>query len=446
MKILTFLYVLLLIQFLFSCAPSGTTDSNTETQEISMDSISEQYVKLVLELGKYIPDFVDAYYGPEAWKIVVDSIPVVDSFPADQFLGRVGDIQDRLNSLDQSKLDSIVQQRHRFLLKQLQAVETKIKMQKGISLTFDEESKLLYDAVSPTHTALYYEKLLSELDRVLPGKGPVSERLNNFKANFIIPKEKLDTVFKVAIAEARRRTAKHFELPEGEEFRLEFVTDKPWSGYNWYQGDYHSLIQINTDLPIYIDRAVDLAAHEGYPGHHVFNVTIEQNLVNGRGWKEFTIYPLFSPQSLLAEGSANFGKEVAFPGTERIAFEKEYLFPLAGLDSSQADEYYDIHSLFNKLSYAGNEAARNYLEGKFSKQEAIDWLVKYALMTPERATQRVSFFEKYRSYVINYNLGLDMVKNHIELQGGTAGNPEKRWELFYDLISRPVTPSELMER
>ena len=95
---------------------------------------------------------------------------------------------------------------------------------------------------------------------------------------------------------------------------VEYVTDKSWSGYNWYKGGFHSLIQVNTDLPIFIDRAIDLACHEGYPGHHVYNTLLEKHLVRDRGWIEFSVYPLFSPQSLIAEGTANFGIEVAFPG------------------------------------------------------------------------------------------------------------------------------------
>jgi hypothetical protein len=55
--------------------------------------------------------------------------------------------------------------------------------------------------------------------------------------------------------------------------------------------------------------------------------------VKDRGWTEFSIYPLFSPQSLIAEGTANFGIEVAFPGAERVAFEQRVLFP-AGLSSA----------------------------------------------------------------------------------------------------------------
>ena len=136
--------------------------------------------------------------------------------------------------------------------------------------------------------------------------------------------------------------AQHISLPAGEQFTVEYVTNKSWSGYNWYQGGFRSLIQVNTDLPIYIDRAVDLACHEGYPGHHVYNALLEKHLVKDRGWIEFTVYPLFSPQSLIAEGTANFGIEVAFPGHERIEFERTVLFPAAGLDPARAAEYYEV--------------------------------------------------------------------------------------------------------
>ena len=109
-----------------------------------------------------------------------------------------------------------------------------------------------------------------------------------------------------------------------------------------------ALIQVNTDLPIYIDRAVDLAAHEGYPGHHVLNVLLEK-LYRERNWVEFCVYPLFSPQSLIAEGTANYGIEIAFPGDSQMEFEKEVLFPLAGLDPSKADNYYRITKLIKQL-------------------------------------------------------------------------------------------------
>jgi hypothetical protein len=170
--------------------------------------------------------------------------------------------------------------------------------------------------------------------------------------------------------------------------------------------------------------------------------------VRDRGWIEFSVYPLFSPQSLIAEGTANFGIEVAFPGHERTAFEREKLYPLAGLDPSKAERYAEVQSLLQGLSYAGNEAARQYLNGKsvngeISRHEAEAWLVRYGLMSPERAAQRVRFIDQYRSYVINYNLGQDLVRQYIEKRGGTPERPEERWREFAKLISSPRLPSGL---
>jgi hypothetical protein len=120
------------------------------------------------------------------------------------------------------------------------------------------------------------------------------------------------------------------------------------------------------------------------------------------------------------------------------------LFPLAGLDASKVELYYDIHALFMKLAYAGNEAARGYLNGTMTKEAAIQWLMDYSLFSRDRATQRIKFFENYRSYVINYNLGQDMVAKYIESKGGTANNSQKRWDEFTKLISSPRLPSGLL--
>jgi hypothetical protein len=233
------------------------------------------------------------------------------------------------------------------------------------------------------------------------------------------------------------------KLPSNESFTVEYVTNKPWSGYNWYQGNYRSLIQVNTDLPIYIDRAIDLACHEGYPGHHVYNALLEKHLVRDRGWVEFTVYPLFSPQSLIAEGTANYGIEVAFPGDERAAFERDVLYPEAGLDPSQASAYARVQTLVDRLAYAGNEAARIYLNGSTDRKQATAWLSQYAMMSPVRAEQRTRFFDTYRSYVINYNLGKDLVKQYVESRGGVAAQPAKRWEEFVRLLASPRLPSGL---
>ncbi|MBZ0198761.1 MAG: hypothetical protein K8H86_02760, partial [Ignavibacteriaceae bacterium] len=193
-------------------------------------------------------------------------------------------------------------------------------------------------------------------------------------------------------------------------------------------------------------RAVDLAAHEGYPGHHVYNSLLEKKMVKENGWMEFSVYPLFSPQSLLAEGSANYGIEVAFPGESRIKFEKEVLFPLAGLDTSKVEKYYKVLDLLHGLSYTSNHAARKYIDGNWTREETKRWLQKFALRTAEQSEKSLQFIDKYRSYVINYNLGQDIVKNYIERNGGTVENADRRWELFEQLLSTPQTPSNLQTK
>jgi len=153
------------------------------------------------------------------------------------------------------------------------------------------------------------------------------------------------------------------------------------------------------------------------------------------------VYPLFSPQSLIAEGTANYGIEVAFPGSERVAFERDALYPAAGLDSSQASTYADIATLVDRVAYAGNEAARRYLNQEIDRAAATTWLARYAMMSPARAEQRTRFFDTYRSYVINYNLGKDLVKQFVESR--SDGSPDGRWREFERLLASPRLPSGL---
>jgi hypothetical protein len=412
-------------------AAGGNTDP--------MAQISREYVRLVLAMGEHDKDYVDAYYGPEELKAEATRAKM----SLDDIEKSVKALSDRLRAARAAGGDELSQLRHQYLQKQLDAMGARVGMLKGARLSFEQESRALYDAVAPTYSESHFQEVLDRLEKRFPGGGPLVSRYDAWRRNFVVPRERLDAVFKAAISACRERTLQHVSLPSTESFTVEYVTNKSWSGYNWYQGNYRSLIQVNTDLPIYIDRAVDLACHEGYPGHHVYNVLLEEHLVKERGWLEFTVYPLFSPQSLIAEGTANFGIEVAFPGEERVKFEKATLFPLAGLDVARAAEYYEVQALVDELSYAGNEAARRYLDGKIDGPAAAAWLERYALMPHDRAAQRIRFFDQYRSYVINYNYGKDLVRRFIESRGGTAEQPGRRWQEFERLLSSPRLPSGL---
>jgi hypothetical protein len=413
---------------------------STTAQGARMNDLAERYVRLVLAVGQHDSDYVDAYYGPPAWRQETEAagLPLVTIAERAAQLG-----QELAAAAPPPTADELTQLRHQYLVRQLTALRTRVAMLTGTKLSFDDESKALYDAVAPLHRDTEFAAVLAELEAKLPGTGPLIERYDAFRRDFIIPRERLDATFNAAIGACRSRTLQHVTLPPGESFTVEYVTNKSWSGYNWYQGNYRSLIQVNTDLPIYVDRAVDLACHEGYPGHHVYNVLLEQTLVRDRGWLEFSVYPLFSPQSLIAEGTANYGIDVAFPRAERIAFEQQVIFPAAGLDPARAAQYYDVLALVDRLSYAGNEAARRYLNGEIDAAAAALWLEKYGLYTLPRAQQRLRFVDQYRSYVINYNLGKDMIAAYIEKQAGTS--QERRWQAFARLLSSPRLPSGLTQ-
>ncbi|GGZ02755.1 hypothetical protein ACFFTM_21100 [Pseudoduganella plicata] len=408
----------------------------------SVQDVAERYRKLVLAVGQHDKDYVDAYYGPPALQeqAVREQRPLA-AIRADAQAAIADLANNKAGNADEAL-------RIEFLQKQLRAMTARVDMLAGKKFTFDEETALLYDAVTPHHDRAYYEALLKQVDALVPGKEPLPKRVQAFRARFAIPKERLKPVMDAAIAACRARTAKYMDLPASESFVLEFVTGKPWSGYNWYKGDAHSLIQINTEFPIYIERAVDLGCHEGYPGHHVYNALLEKALVKERNWVEFSVYPLYSPMSLVAEGSANYGIDLAFPDEERVAFERDVLYPLAGLDPALAGRYGRLMKLLSQLSYADNDNAMHYLEGRFTREQAIEWLVNVALYPPEKAGQRVQFYDGLRGYVINYNLGKDLVKAWVERRV-TATDPAQaraqRWAAFRELLSSPRLASGLRD-
>lgn len=397
----------------------------------SFDAFADQYLRLTLALGEHDADWVDAYYGPPAIREEVKTQAKSVTAIHDEAAALRANVAatavpgDRMFAL-----------RRNYLIEQLDALITKAEMLQGKKFPFDEEARRLYGVVPPRHDDAFFARAVADLEKELPGEGTLGQRVDAFRNRFNIPSDKLDAVIRAALKECRARTLQHITLPAEEDFTLEYVKNQPWSGYNWYKGNYTSLIQVNTDLPVAISRALDLACHEGYPGHHTYNALLEKNLVRDRGWKEFTVYPLNSPQSLIAEGTGNYGLVVAFPGDERMKFDRDVLFPLAGLDPKEAEHYHRVNKIMGALSYTSNEAARRYLDGEITRDAAKAWLVQYGLSTPERAEQQMKFIERYRSYVINYNFGQDLVRAHIE-------KSSDRWKAFEELISSPMLPSSL---
>lgn len=416
-----------------AASDSVASGPSAEERQGALDSAGERFVKLALAIGVHDADFVDAYFGPPEFGKAATAVPPALA----DLLAEADALYVMLDDLPVADSRAIA------LQKSVAAAQLRIRMAMGETYPFDVESATLFDVVAPVYDRMEFDAALAEIDTLLPGDAALSERVEAFRNSLAIPKEKLLTVFEAAIAECRRRTLENLELPEGEQFDLAFVTDKPWSGYNWYQGGYRSRIEINTDLPIIIDRAVDLGCHEGYPGHHVWNSLIERDLVLKAGRIENAIYPLLSPGSLIAEGSANYGVDLAFPGEEKLAFEKATLYPLAGLDPEKAETLHRINKSRRRLSHVSNHVAREYLDGRIGREDAIEFLQKYDLSSRERAEQRVRFIDRYRAYVVNYNVGRDLVEAHI---AGAGEDADARWRAFEALLSSGKTASDLAKQ
>jgi hypothetical protein len=402
----------------------------------SLDSIARDYVKLQLAIGEKEEGYVDAYYGPAQWQAEAKLAPR----PLPELAARAGVLSVRLRSLSDARLDAMERRRRDFLLAQLEAASTRLRMMQGEKLAFADEAEGLFGVRPELKPLSAYDPVLARVDRLVPGKGPLDERVGAFQARFEIPRERLDAVMRAAIDECRRRTVRYIPLPAKERFTLEFVTGKSWGGYNWYKGDSNSLIQVNTDHPVRISRAVDLGCHEGYPGHHVYNLLLEENLAKARGWVEFTLYPLYSPQSFIAEGSANYGKDLAFPRGERLRFETAVLYPLAGLPTRDAAAYAQLEEAIQALAGARFTIARDYLEGRIDRARAVELARKYQLLSKARAEQSVAFTDQYRSYVINYGLGMETVRSAVERAGPDQG---ARWAAMAKLLSEPTLPRDL---
>lgn len=425
------------MSFIFLLFATCAFQNNKDLTELN--NISESYVKLVLKIGIYDSEYIDACFAPE--KLYPSSLDSnkLDIFPYNKFKSEVNNLITRIEKINYNDFDDLYQLRYRFLSKLIMAVNGKIEILNGTKMSFDEESKIIYDAIAPKHNEEYFKGIVNELNELLPGEGSINERMKKFKKDFIIPKSKIDTVTSITLLECRNRTLSHLKLPE-ENVIVEYVKNNKWSAYHYYNGNGSSLIQINTQYTVYINDVIDIISHEIYPGHHVHFTLLDKYLYQKNGWVEFSINPR-SPLSFIAEGIATYSKKIIFPNKEYIDFERDIICPLAGLNLEKLEDYYKMKDLTKNLRYVYVETARRYLDGIITQDEAKQWLMNYLFIPENQMDMYLNFFEKNRSYIINYVYGMELIQNYIEKV--PESNIDERWKQFFNLLSRPIIPSDL---
>jgi hypothetical protein len=414
------------VMFLAACAsaPGG---------QVSLDDVARDYVRLVLEVDAHESGYVDAYYGPAEWREEARRNPR-DQADLKKEADRLHGLLVRLRSHDAEQA-----QRARVLSANLTSARFRLDMIGGERAHFAEEAERLFALRPHLKPLSSYDAALARIGQLAPGPGSMAERADAFRARYAIPPERLIAVMDAAIAECRSRTLAHISLPDGESFRMEMVKDKSWGAYNYYLGKNQSLIQINTDLPVIVGNALVLGCHEGYPGHHLQGIYNERAF-RTKGWAEYSVAPLYAPAAPLNEGGADFGVDLAFPGAEQVAFERDVLSPLAGLDPASAEAYDQFRKAMTELDGASLTISQMYLDGEIDKRKAIELTQRYELVARDVAEESLDFDEEYRSYVINYSIGEDLVRAYVDRAGS---EPRARWAAYERILSTPTLPADL---
>ena len=389
-------FTLLCLSLLTSCKPRPAPSP-------TLDTIAESYLPLALALGERDPDSLDYATAPQQVRASVHR-----AYPTlDQIHRQAAQLLTQLDSL-RSSADP---DRTRFLTLQLQAIETRTAMLRGHLLPFDAEAEALFHTTRlPDTEATHRAALLKQISAMLPpspqsvpSRDTLASRYAAYDQRFLIPPAKLAAVMQAALAGCRVQTLKFIRLPPGESVQLTFTRNQPWSAFSRYEGHAHSIILLNLDLPITVDGAVELACHEGYPGHHVFNSLHDAALAQRDHRPEAQIQLTFSPESYVSEAAASYAPRLAFTLEERIAFERDVLFPLAGLNPAEAERHVRLSRLLADLSSAQPAIARDFLDGRLEFIHAEDELARQTLML--HADAALLYLNEYRSYMLAYTDG-----------------------------------------
>jgi hypothetical protein len=388
-----------------------------------MYNIARDYILLAFAINQYVPDYIDAYFGPDEVKAEADS----RAKPSLETLAQ--EAERLIAALPASVFET---QRADFLAAQLTAMQTTINLLRGERLPLVREAELLY-GLTP---AWVDESLFTEAHRQLaellpPGASLLERKLAHNKAAEVsveVAAPLLDEIRQ----KLRIRTRQLFSLPANEDFELVMVKNQPWGAYNWFLGKAHSRVEINTDLPLHVTGFLQLITHEGYPGHHTELSIKETRLVMEHTWQEHGIALINAPSCAISEGLANCALDTILTTDEQVEWETD-LFARAGvkLDARRAQQ---IRRANKALSQVHDNAAFMLHDQGASLEETAAYIERWALASPEEARKSANFVSLYRSYAFNYTLGMNLLEELF-----AAKKNRQTW--FTRLLTEPVTPA-----
>jgi len=400
------------------------------------DPVARDYLLLALRLDQRIPGLVDGYFGPADLKAQVDlEQPPSPAQLRDDAAALRGRLATEVPEDD----------RRAWLDAQLTALEAHAAGLAGEPLPYLAHVAHCFGHAPLRRRDAEFDAAARSLDERLPGNDPLHDRLTRWDAQFEVRADRLPAVIDWLVEQFRLRAAALFGLPEGEDLRVSLVTNQPWSGYNWFDGDRRSRVDINLDLPRRIADLVHTIAHETYPGHHLEHAWKEADLVDRAGRLESSVLLINTPECLISEGLANLGHRFAVPEEEHIGLLVE-LYERAGL-AIAADPGAVHEAAVRTVALApiraalgairGNAAIMRHAEGR-SHDEVLAYLTEVGRYAPAVAAKRLEFIEHplWRTYVFVYDEGEALLARWVDAVPGP-----QRVARFGRLLHEQLTPA-----
>lgn len=388
-----------------------------------MDAWAARYVSMALSLAHIDSKEVDSYYGPPE----LDARSRSGTMSVDELRADASKLLDELES-DRKQED--LPRRERLHARVARFVALLEIIEAPNALSFDQEARRVYGLVANVENGNQRQLAVVQLEALLPGDGTLASRADSFRNRFVVPAEKREAVFNRALGECRTRTLAHWSLPKDEKVEVEWSDAVPAASHQ-YHGGYRSTLKINPLSVAFVGSAVDVACHEGYPGHHTQFLVMEA-ASGKRGLPiEDTVVLSRSPESMLREGAANYGIDLAFPLEDRVVFERDVLFPLAGFPPELAEKYVRVHHLISELALSVMPILSSYRDGSIGFDAAARALEDEALISSPQALLR--FVDQVGAYAAGYTVARDQIHNYVEARSG--GRPSGQWRVLRNILS-----------
>ncbi|OXR42297.1 hypothetical protein B7C42_05496 [Nocardia cerradoensis] len=390
-----------------------------------------EYLRLGLAFDRLEPGFVDAYTGDPALRRAVESAPAPQP----------RELADRAATLRKELPEAgLSEQRTEFLEAHLRALECSGRKFAGDDISFIDEVRSYFDVDIALGDVEDYRDAHRQLDEVLAGDGPLLDRMTAHRRADEIPPQRLTDCVQAFSGALRELVRERYPLPDHEQVEYEIVGDKPWSGFNYYLGNFRSRVAINSDLKQHMAQLPALIAHEAYPGHHTEHCRKEAGLV-AAGQDEQTLFVVNTPQCLMAEGLADLAlKSIVGPDWGIWAQE---IYADLGLrfDGERAQR---LSNASAKLLAVRQDAALLLHDRGRSADEVAEFLQRWSLTTPERARQSLRFLSSplWRAYISTYVEGYRLLGGWLD-RAVDAGDRVAR---FGRLLDEPLTPAALRKQ